>query len=246
VKDGKGGLYDSVNDEMVFPDGADITGALIGPVTNAAALTPKRYVDYIAADADNWLDTGVVAKSGTKAELVFTGLWGGGSYLGSNAMGLLGARSALYGENAFYLAHVTNGVFASAYGTLGCDAAAVATNVRHTVVANFTAGAQTVILDGTPIWSGTAAGAIDTGLSLYLFAVNDRGVPAFPAQARVHGLKIWQDDVPVRDYRPVLTQTGIPVFWDKLNNTITQGEHLFTDYGPDLGTIKAGTMVIVR
>lgn len=114
------------------------------------------------------------------------------------------------------------------------------------MVADFAAGAQTVILDDVTIWSGTAAGAIDTGLSLYLFAVNDRGVPAFPAQARVHGLKIWQDDVPVRDYRPVLTQTGIPVFWDKLNNTITQGEHLFTDYGPDLGTIKAGTMVIVR
>lgn len=246
VKDGKGGLYDSVNDEMVFPDGADITGALIGPVTNTAALTPKRYVDYIAAHADNWLDTGVVAKSGTKAELVFTGLWGDESYLGSNAMGLLGARSALYGENAFYLAHVTNGVFASAYGTLGCAAAAVATNVRHTVVAEFAAGAQTVLLDGTPIWSGTAAGAIDTGLRLYLFAVNDRGAAAFPSQARVHSLKIWQDGVPVRDYRPVLTQEGLPAFWDKLNNTVTLGERLFTDYGADLGTIKAGTMVIVR
>ncbi|HNX33417.1 MAG TPA: hypothetical protein PKM57_02230 [Kiritimatiellia bacterium] len=246
VKGGKGGLYDSVHDEVVFPDGADITGALIGPVTNAAALTPKRYVDYIAADADNWLDTGVVAKSGTKAELVFTGLWGGESYLGSSANGLLGARSALYGENAFYLAHVTNGVFASAYGTLGCDAAAVATNVKHTVVADFAAGAQTVILDGVTICSGTAAGAIDTGLGLYLFAVNDRGTAAFPARARVHSLKIWQDGVLVRDYRPVLTQEGMPVFWDKLNSTITLGERLFTDYGADLGAIKSGTMVIVR
>ncbi len=246
VKDGMGGLYDSVNDEVVFPDGADITGVLIGPVTNAAALTPNRYVDYIAADADNWLDTGVVAKSGTKAELVFTGLWDGESYFGSNAMGLLGARSAIYGENAFYLAHVTNGVFASAYGTLGCAAAAVATNVRHTVVAEFAAGAQTVLLDGTPIWSGTAAGAIDTGLGLYLFAVNDRGVAAFPAQARVHSLKIWQDGVLVRDYRPVLTKEGIPVFWDKLNKTITLGEHLFTDYGSDLGAIKSGTLVRIR
>ncbi|HRR33676.1 MAG TPA: metallophosphoesterase [Kiritimatiellia bacterium] len=247
VKDGKGALYDAVNDEMAFPDGHDITGALIGPITNVTAFTPKRYIDYIAADADNWLDTGVVAKSGTKAELVFTGVWGdGSSYLGNNAMGLLGARGALYGENAFCLAHVTNGVLASTYGTFGCEATAVITNVRHTVVADFAAGAQTVALDGTPVWSGQVAGAIDTGLNLYLFAINDRGVAAFPARARVHSLKIWQDGALVRDYRPVMTQEGIPVFWDKVNNAITMGARLFTDYGSDLGTIKSGMQMMVR
>jgi len=246
VKDGKGGLYDSVNDEIVFPDGPDITGAQLGPITNTAAFMPKRYVDYIAANTDNWLDTGVIAKSGTKAELVFTGLWGGGSYLGSNAMGLLGARSALHGENAFYLAHVTNGVLASSYGTLGCDAVAVATNVRHTVATEFNAGTQTVVLDGATLCSSTAAEAIDTGLNLYLFAINDRGTAAFPAQARVHSLKIWQDGVLVRDYRPVLTQEGIPAFWDKHNDTLTLGAHAFTDYGAELGTIGGGTVVIIR
>ena len=77
-------------------------------------------------------------------------------------------------------------------------------------------------------------GAIDTNLSMYLFALhNGNSVGNYAkvriyglkiSKVRIYGLKIWQDGELVRDYVPVIADNGAPYLWDKVSKTLFASE----------------------
>lgn len=82
------------------------------------------------------------------------------------------------------------------------------------------AGEQKSVVNGqTVAYTATLNETYDTGLNFYLFAVNVAGKPAYLSRARVYSLKIWQDDVLVRDFKPCV-KYGRGALYDTVDQRI--------------------------
>ena len=68
---------------------------------------------------------------------------------------------------------------------------------------------------------------MDTGLNMYLFAQNKGGSAALHSKVRCYGVKIWQDGVLVRDFRPCVRDGKAGLF-----DEVSRG--FFFAYGGDL------------
>lgn len=254
VKNGKGGLYDTVHDEVYFPKIGEITGGLIGPITNASALAANSYVSYVESDGNAWIDTGVTGRSGTKTQIEFTPLWtpNAGNDWSRVDQGIVGARAEPWGDTRFYPAHSFGGVYISGYGGLTHTAALLTDRAAHRVESELRAGLQRVTFDGATVVAETSGTTIDTGRTMYLGAVNVGGEAQFRSPMRIHRVKIWQtattnaDDVAyalVRDYKPVVTAGGIIGLKDAVHGTLALPASPFVACGEPLAT---GCTVILR
>ena len=167
-------------------------------------------------------------------------------------MGLLGARTWGYGETRLFPVHVLDGCLSVGYGGFMKTSAPVPADVFHVVRTEYAAGRQTVELDGETVYSAESAASVDTGLPLYLFAVNFGGEAKYPMPARVRRLRIWQQPAEggayalVRDLQPVRTDGDVPAFYDAVTKTCLFGSRLFADVGPVTGPFARGTLLLVR
>ena len=244
--DGKGMLYDTVT-ESIYRPSPDIPESRTGRVIFPKEATKLDcYVDYLETDGKVFIDTGVVGKSGTKAEFketsmqkrsdteeCFLGSYGGSSdsvsrifmwYHAWNATALLGYGTSYRPKKNDPYTDAANGSDPEVYKLNNGD-------TTHACV-SFAVGTQTfsAIDDATgteTLYSSkTSSTNIDTGRTLYLFAKNDSdaGTPVSPAASRFYFLKIWQGDSDggnmqiVRNFRPVKLSNGLVVLWDSVEN----------------------------
>ena len=173
----------------------------------APVAAAESSVHYVRFDGNQYVDTGIPARTGVKIELVAE--WSSPG----NDCGVFGAR---VGDNRFYPVHVYGGKLS--YGAGGFNqisGAAIAANRVYTVVSDFADDLQTISLDGTTVWSGTAASGMDLGVNLYLGAVNYSGAK-YNCSMKVHSARIWLDGELVRDYRPDF-RNGVAGFRDAAN-----------------------------
>ena len=232
IKNGVVGLYDAVSGK--FFGSATSTAFIRGNITNEVKVTPPtvRYA-YVEADGtDDYIDLGVVAKDGTKmfAEMEWVSILADRVFCGARKDN---------GDTRFFLYSSLNGAqrygYATGNPTVRNNGTAVSqrTGVRYRVTSQFEAGAQTISIQrqDNGAWvddaanADTAAGPVDTGLPLYLFARNRYGEAAdcFCA-ARVYSLKLWQKDGN-GDYRlvrylvPAKTAYGEAALWDRVSET---------------------------
>ena len=177
---------------------------------SAAAAVPNPSIHYIRFTGGQYVDTGVPARTGVKIELVAEFANPGGDN------GVLGAR---VGNDRFYLIHVYGGhllVGAGDYTTV--NSPVFAADTVYTIVSDFDDTLQTISVNGTTVWSGTAAtGRSLDGLNLYLGAVNKDGKADYQASMKVHSARIWLDGELVHDYRPDF-RDGVAGFYDAANN----------------------------
>ena len=203
------------------------------PLVCAAALgfaafaeKPDSFIRYIETNGKQYLDTGVIGKTGTKVEigLLLVSHANGEVYLGSNqgadstAFYMLaynyGFRNKLKNNNwgntdAGKTPRITIANSVETVGTAAID-------LRYLdVMAEIEAGCQT-ITTWTANGSGTAtnmyATSFDSSYNMYLFAANNKGgeTPSNQASAaQCYYLRIYQKDASgvyqlVRDFRPCL------------------------------------------
>jgi len=175
----------------------------------AAASGPDPSIHCIRFDGNQYVDTGVPARTGVKIELV-------AEWSNPNAdSGVFGAR---VGDSRFYPVHVYEGRLS--YGAGGFNkisGAVIAANTVYTIVSDFADDLQTISLDGTTVWSGTPA----TGMSLanktlYLGAVNYSGAQ-YNCAMKVYSARIWLDGDLVHDYAPDF-RDGVAGFCDAAND----------------------------
>ena len=96
---------------------------------------------------------------------------------------------------------------------------------------------RAVSIAATTPHESSDASTVDTGCNLFLFAVDRAGKTDFKANARCYELKIWQDGELVRNYIPVLLDSGLPALWDKVSKKPfypANGKH-FSAVGPVTG-----------
>ena len=243
---GKGMLYDTVT-ESIYRPSPDIPESRTGKVIFPEKATKLDcYVDYVETDGKVFIDTGVIGKSGTKAEFketsmqkrsdaeeCFLGSYGGSSdavsrcfmwYHGWNATALLGYGTSYRPNKNDPYTDAANGSDSNAYKLNNGD-------TTHARI-SFAVGAQTfhAIDDATgeeTLYSSkTSSTNVDTGRTLYLFAKHDSdaGTPGTPAASRFYWLKIWQGNSDgtnmqlVRNFKPVKLTNGLVVLWDFENN----------------------------
>ena len=246
VKDGSAGFYDSVSDTVYFSLGASDFSAEGARVLSARGA-PDKFLKYVASTGEQYIDTGVVGRDGTKAEIDFKF-----NELGNSSIILLGAdKSDPWTDNIkFYLLayRSVNGTITDGYEKR-YNQTFDATTDRSQVISEAMAGGtfkttmngRTVTHDYT-----TNPGPYDSGLSLYLFTNNRNGTAGtLAAKARCYGLKIWQTDAngvyqTVRNYKPCL-KDGRAGLYDEVSDTV-----YFSLSKTDLVAPPKGVMVIVE
>ena len=216
---------------------------------------PAQYVEYVESDGTIFVDTGVIGKSGTAAELDVT-------FLKYEDKGCLESRNV---NTRFYLFHNGGSSYGMGYGYGDYyNMGAMATGVLYHVESSLFTGSQIVKVNGTTMANKTVANSYDTGLSMYIFADHYHNgtsvTPYWVGSYRFYGAKIWQGDADgsnlqlLRNFRPVRLANGLVVLWDFANNvpylpqsaTSPYDYTTFSAVGPDGAEIRDGMTVIIR
>ena len=224
------------------------------------AEIPDNWVSYVESTGSQWVDTGIIGKSGTTNEFKETCLCND-----TDEHCVIGARNST--SNRFFMwyhaagHHVGLGYGDTYWRPVTTDPTKAGawndTNLyplnygdtTHARV-SFAAGSQTltVVNDETgdeKIWTSLSmANSVDTVQNLYVFARNNKGSPDVYSASRLYYLMIWQDDVLVRDFRPCL-KNGVAGLYDDVSKRI------FYSLGTPLscagsGASEMGSIVILR
>ncbi|MBQ7189210.1 MAG: hypothetical protein IJR99_07315 [Kiritimatiellae bacterium] len=212
LKNGRAGLYDAVSETIFYS------------ITETDLLVPNDepdcFLDSLVTYGDTYIDTGVIGRSGTRAEADFEWLALGGDY------GLLDVRGTYNGNDRILLIHSWKSGMGVGYGTFSENAShKYEVGTRYLVESDLRAGSQTVVVNGETVWNGTVATSYDTGRNLYLFANNRGGSVENKSRVRLYSLKIWQTDPGtgteslVRDFRPC-AKNGEAALYDEVSQTI--------------------------
>ena len=152
-------------------------------------------VEFLESSGTQYIDTGVVAKPPTVAELNFR--WVGTPtgdvvLLGARNNSLSASRFIMLMTNQTKIRQLGVGAAWAKYGNYTMD-------TDYNSVSTFISGATTQKLNGSTIITSSAALA-DLGRNLYLFANNSTSGIVNKAKARVYSCKIYQNNTLVRDY----------------------------------------------
>ena len=250
IYENKGMLYDTVT-KMVYRPSPDIPVSRTGAVIFTGDEKPAQYVEYVESDGTIFVDTGVIGKAGTAAELDVT-------FLKDEDKGCLESRN---GNTRFYLFHNGGSTYGMGYGYGSYyNMGAMETGVRYHVESSLFTGSQVVKVNGTTMANAAATTAYDTDYSMYLFASHVTGAVGYPGSYRFYGAKIWQGNADgsnlqlLRDFKPVKLANGLVVLWDFANNVpylpqVATSRGTYTTFpvvGPDGERIYTGTRLIVR
>ena len=254
VKDGKTCLYNSVTDECCFP-WVDLAGKYAGkPVVEMGSSVykqpkyPKYRVEYLTSDSvknntsfpPQYIDIGINGKSGIKVEAEV-------EWLNTSAdNGLIGSKGD--GDNRIYAIHTYVNTLCCGYDKFIRSNAGLSTNRVYDVVSILNVGEQKMFLDGVEVYSATNTKELDNGYSMYIFCENVTGQPRYFSNARIYSMKIWENDVLIRNLIPVIADNMEVCFYDKVNNTFYGSEVSsgFWSYGNILGAVYNGSTIIIR
>ena len=259
LKNGVAGLYDDVSKRIFYSLGTP----LVYNNVHRQSVKPKEvvFVEYIESDGNNTLDTGVPARSGTRAKGVMmwtaedengggvTRIWNREAYryledtaavFWRNKRAYLGARNIKDSNGWFHMLHESDAVVMSQYGSSGemhlqnggTDVTAYV-GVTNSFDVTFAAGSQTMEWNGTQVLNATTAGTVDTGNNLCLFSSSHW---RWRSQARCYGLQIWQDGALVRDFKPCLVD-GKGMLYDEVTKSIYRPS-------PDIPASRVGKIVL--
>ena len=217
MKDNRAGLYDAVSETIFY------SGSSADLVCDPDSEVPDEYIDYVESQGESangdglysaYLDTGVIGRSGTKMTGEF-------AFLGNGDEAMLDAR-ADDGDTRFFMLHCVSDGQAPKLG-YGYGAYywqnAIVLGQRYLVETERNVGLQTMKVNGETIVSEHNVAELDTRRTLYLFACNYGGAIRHSCKGRCYGLKIWQDGVLVRDFRPCL-KNGVAGLYDDVSKRI--------------------------
>ena len=256
VKDGKGMLWDEVS-QTLFRPVPDIPATLasVGPITGIGDAKPVSYLEYVETDGTQYIDTEIIGRDGTAAEFEMAWLVSDGdeSFLGSRTSGSTDSRFFFWQKNYGFFYYGYNTVWypdktdpTKTVSNSSANRIPVVPGQTYHVNASFAAGAQRITIDGNLAVSCSASSAVASAQPLYLFAANFGGTPEYFGRCRFRWLKIWQDGELVRNFRPVLLDSGFAALWDSVSERVFWPNAPFSALGPVTRKFNSSTVIIVR
>ena len=267
------GLYDTVTERIYRQIGTEEFGLTnqVGAVTNslrAAAVHPKTRIEYVDSDELlDYVDLGVIGKDGVEMEAVMEWLRvpSDGAFAGakdSYKINNRGTAAIRFYPYHYWSGSHRNGYSAELFSLVNDGVTITATaGTKYRIVSLLDAGDQHYSVatkeGGTWTTLGTCsqhvAGPVDTERPMYLFAINQDGVPRYPGKVRLYSLKLSvkqqdgtyklaRDLVPVRD-----PATDAPVLWDNVTEAYFRngGKYLLAGGGAER-PFADGLTIIVR
>ena len=159
--------------------------------------TPDKYIDYVQSTGQQYINTGINGRSGTKVAVAFTG-YGGTSYNG------------LFGENTghqFLIDHHNGSGLRILYDGYGYGAAlTTGDNVYNDISVEISSDGATLtyVANGARATAATGRTAQDSETPMYIFGYNANGAHIQGSSVKLYAFRIWQDGVLVRNFRPCM------------------------------------------
>ena len=255
VKDGKGMLWDEVTQTLYRPF-LDVPATLenVGAIVSVGDAKPVSYLEYIETDGTQYIDTEIIGRDGTAAEFEMAWLVSSGdeSFLGSRTSGSTDSRFFFWQKNYGFFYYGYNTVCypdkndPTRFATGNNNKIPVAAGQTYHVNASFAAREQRVTIDGNLVANHTQSSAVAVEQPLYLFAANFGGTPEYFGKCRFRWLKIWQDGELVRNFRPVLLDSGFAALWDSVSERVFWPNAPFSAVGPVTRKFNSSTVITVR
>ncbi len=222
VKSGRAGLYDDVSKAIFYPQGGELVA---GPALKFFGK-PDHFVQYVESDGKQYIDTEVVGKCSTSADMTIQWLSVStdGAFLGSRVLSETDTRFVLCNNDRNGLYYTCHRTYTYVDET-NKDKAKCNTAMPDHLYSSITHDGTTFTLlqqvNGETVQtrSNSSEDALDTGLNMYLFAQNLGGAAAYHSSVRFFGTKIWQDGNLVRDFRPCI-KDGRAGLYDEVSGWI--------------------------
>ena len=231
------------------------------------------YLEYVETDGTQYIDTGVVGKSGTTAEFIEVSLCS----KSSDVEYFLGAKGSEDNSRFFMWYHRNHFVLGLGYGSENWtpsianptekvekwdpqenpDAYRLPNGrINHVRVA-FSGGSQKVVsIDDatgtkTTVADRAISGGMDTAQNLYAFACNNNGTPTDFAKSRLYWLTLRQNGNYIRKFQPVRLKNGLVGLWDIVNEitylpkSASGGYATFSAVGPESEKIFVKSLMLL-
>lgn len=169
-----------------------------------------KQVEYIQSTGTQYIDTGYIPDNNTSVEIQVE-LQSLHSDTGSNK-GIFGTRTTAT-SNSFSLICGGNNLLYTAYGTTNAQ---LTMELSKDVLYTFKKQKNATIVNGETI-ATIPAKTFTSPYNLVLFAVrNGNEVPEFHCSMKLYYCKIWDGDLLIRDYIPVLDKNETACLYDKV------------------------------
>lgn len=170
-----------------------------------------KRLEYVESDGTNHIDTGVIGKSGLSCEgrMSFVVVPNDSTFIGSRRDN---------GDTRLYLLHYFQKPTYGYGKYFQCGTTAKA-NTIYDFATTLKVGEQRFTWNGEVIGTNNLTNELNTGYTMYIFALNQANAQKWPTKGRLYYLKIWENDVLVRDYIPCMNKEGVCGLWDKVNST---------------------------
>lgn len=180
---------------ITIPEGTVKQIECNGTVLWKKSRLPDGYqeVEYIGNDGSAYIDTGVLAKSGTSMDERM-------SYVTvPNDACFVGARTS---SSRIYLHHTYPSKFAYGYANWKSSNVGSQTGVVYNIHTDLNIGNQKMFVDGVEVCSGSSTTDISLNYTLYIFCMNNTGSPSYYTKGNLYSLTLYQNSVKVRDFVP--------------------------------------------
>lgn len=180
----------------------------IVPQLKTPDALPSGYtkLEYIQSSGTQFIDTGVVGKTGVKAVGKFRPL-------SLESCIVLGC----YGSQRFYMLSFNGSNIRYGYVDWYTATTAVYANLDYAFEVDFSAGKQHLKLNGTTYISSSNATTFNNNCTIYAFAYNDNGPAGDFAKCRMYSLQLYDNDTLVRDFVPCINPNGNIGLYDLVN-----------------------------
>lgn len=181
--------------------------------TNVKIKPNKKinFVDFIQSSGTQYIDTGVIAKTGLRIVCEFELT----SYKGTDTDSIFG----VWGNNSRFFVGADKSKHNFQYGYIGnyygstkkCEL-----NTKYTVEYEAKSGSQKLIVDGATLLTGTNTSSISTTQTIFLFNFNSTNTSQTPSALKIYSCQIYDNDILIRDYKPVVDGAGAYCLYEEI------------------------------
>lgn len=164
-------------------------------------------LEYIESDGTQYIDTGIVGKSGVKSVMDMALMKGGASI-----------PLGCYSPQRCYLVSFNNDS-SLRYGYVDWVTSQFIPTIgeRYVIETDFSIDNQLLRVDDKTITSSSIGTSFSNNHTIYAFAYNDGGKPGDYSSLRLYSLKLYDNGILVRDYIPCMDNNGVYGLYDKVN-----------------------------
>lgn len=194
-------------------------------------------LEYLQSDGTQYIDTGVIGKTGLSVLCDFEVVSGDLSDLI-----IIGCAPASYSPRCYPIASQSS-KFAYGYGNWYNSSMTFALNTRYRVNTNFGTSTQSMSVNDSSVVNSAVTTTYDVEFTMSLFGANIGGTPKGYGSQRIYSCQIYDNGTLIRDFVPVLDVNKVACLYDKVNKKFyyNKGTGDFTYNGyfpPDCTELK--------